>query len=193
MAHFFSKTTGGFYSSDIHLSMPEDVVEISAAEYKMLINGQSAGKRIVASASGMPALTDKPLKIELTKDQARERIVRAAQDISTREARLNLFLSMDEACSDPVYGPFYVELRTVIRAAMMNMFDKIVDKTDTDFVRITQSQIDMAVSAMKTTWNSQKNPVVQPPEQQPAEEPEHPVFQQEEQPAESEVKDVNNG
>lgn len=175
------------------MSMPEDVVEISTAEYKMLIDGQSAGRRIISSASGMPALTDKPLKVELTKEQARERIVRAAQDISTREARLNLFLSMDEACADSVYGPFYVELRTVIRAAMMNMFDKIVDKTDVGFVRITQSQIEMAVSAMKATWNTQKAPATQQPEQQPVEESEHPAEPQEAQPAESEVKDVNNG
>lgn len=56
---FYSKTTGGFYSTEIHGdNIPADAVEISAAEHQALIDGQSNGKRIVADDQGCPYLAD---------------------------------------------------------------------------------------------------------------------------------------
>ena len=58
---FYSKTTGGFYSTEIHGdNIPADAVEISAAEHQALINGQSEGKRITADENGFPVLSDPP-------------------------------------------------------------------------------------------------------------------------------------
>lgn len=56
---FYSASTGGFYSRDIHgANMPADVVEITAEEHAALINGQSAGKVIASDATGRPVLQD---------------------------------------------------------------------------------------------------------------------------------------
>lgn len=57
---FYSKSTGGFYDSAIHTEMPADVVEISREYWLELLDGQSAGKMIVANDEGYPILVDRP-------------------------------------------------------------------------------------------------------------------------------------
>lgn len=58
---FYSKTTGGFYTREIHGdNIPVDAVEISAEQHRELIDGQLQGNRIVADASGFPVLQDPP-------------------------------------------------------------------------------------------------------------------------------------
>lgn len=56
---FYSKSTGGFYSREIHGdTIPADAVEITEAEHAALIEGQSQGKCIVGDANGRPILQD---------------------------------------------------------------------------------------------------------------------------------------
>lgn len=58
---FYSKTTGGFYTCEIHGdNIPGDAVEITEAEHAALIEGQALGKRIVADESGRLILQDLP-------------------------------------------------------------------------------------------------------------------------------------
>ena len=58
---FYSKSTGGFYTRDIHGdNIPADAVEITEAEHAALIEGQSLGKLIVADENGRPILQDPP-------------------------------------------------------------------------------------------------------------------------------------
>ncbi|WP_085600745.1 MULTISPECIES: tail fiber assembly protein [unclassified Pseudomonas] len=57
---FTSKTTRGFYDPTIHLSMPKDVVKISAEKYAELMAGQPQGKVIDWDKDGFPVLTDPP-------------------------------------------------------------------------------------------------------------------------------------
>ena len=58
---FYSKSTGGFYSREIHGdNIPADAVEITDAEHAALIEGQSMGKVIVADENGRPILQDPP-------------------------------------------------------------------------------------------------------------------------------------
>lgn len=58
---FYSKSTGGFYTEEIHgSSIPLDAVEISDSEYHRLISGQSSGKLIKSDQSGFPILSDRP-------------------------------------------------------------------------------------------------------------------------------------
>ena len=57
---YYSKLTGGFYSTEIHGSnIPEDAVELTEAQYSALIQGLSRGKIIVDGVDG-PALSDPP-------------------------------------------------------------------------------------------------------------------------------------
>lgn len=58
---FYSPTTGGFYTRDIHGdNIPADAVEITETEHAALIEGQSQGKVIVADESGRPILQGPP-------------------------------------------------------------------------------------------------------------------------------------
>lgn len=58
---FYSKTTGGFYSREIHGdNMPADAVKITTELHAALIEGQSHGKRVTADENGYPILQDVP-------------------------------------------------------------------------------------------------------------------------------------
>ena len=59
---FYSKSTKGFYDSEIHgSSIPEDAVEISNDLYQQLLNGQSKGQEIGSDKAGNPILIDKSI------------------------------------------------------------------------------------------------------------------------------------
>lgn len=54
---FYSPTTNGFYTLEIHGSnIPADSVEITAEQYAALLQGQSEGKQIVPDENGFPIL-----------------------------------------------------------------------------------------------------------------------------------------
>lgn len=55
---FYSKSTGGFYDSDLHSHIPGDRVEITTNERTDLLAGESSGKLIVADEHGVPFLMD---------------------------------------------------------------------------------------------------------------------------------------
>lgn len=58
---YYSKSTGGFYSQEIHGdSIPADAMEITADEHAALLEGQSSGKIITADENGSPVLSDPP-------------------------------------------------------------------------------------------------------------------------------------
>lgn len=73
MTKHYSKTTGGFYPTDMRAdyvtagSWPADAVEVTDAKYAALMNGQAAGGNITADATGMPVLQIQaaPTKVEL--------------------------------------------------------------------------------------------------------------------------------
>lgn len=72
MKKFYSKLTGGFYSSDIHgEDVPPSAVEISSDEYQLLMNGQSMGKVITSDSTGKPILVEQP---SLTTEQLAEAV-----------------------------------------------------------------------------------------------------------------------
>jgi len=74
---FYSQSTGGFYSSEIHGSnIPSDAVEITIEQHFELLRDQSTGKVISAGFDGKPVLTDPPtlqapVPTSLTMRQAR--------------------------------------------------------------------------------------------------------------------------
>lgn len=57
---FYSKSTGGFYTKEIHSTLPPDAVEITEEEWKALLQGEREGKVISAESGQKPALTDRP-------------------------------------------------------------------------------------------------------------------------------------
>jgi hypothetical protein len=69
---FYSKTTGGFYDTEINgVNIPADAVEITQDEHQDLLAGQSTGKLIRGNDSGRPELADyPPLTVEQEKEQS---------------------------------------------------------------------------------------------------------------------------
>lgn len=60
MSKFYSKSTGGFYSKDIHGKdgIPADAVEISDEEWTELLRQQGKGRQIVAGTHGGPVAVE---------------------------------------------------------------------------------------------------------------------------------------
>jgi hypothetical protein len=58
MSYFYSKSTGGFYLTSVHKTMPPDVVEVSDDAHTALMAAQTSGKQIVADANGSPIAAD---------------------------------------------------------------------------------------------------------------------------------------
>lgn len=56
----YSKSAGGFYDPAIHVNIPADAIEITAAYHAELLTEQSAGRRIQADANGYPVAVDPP-------------------------------------------------------------------------------------------------------------------------------------
>ena len=57
---FYSSSTNGFYSPDLHKNIPNDAVEITTEYWQSLLEGQGQGQRIWHDESGYPILTDHP-------------------------------------------------------------------------------------------------------------------------------------
>lgn len=109
----FAASTGGFYSPDIHGdAIPSDAVDITDTLYAQILDGQAAGKQVVAGKGGKPALADPILSdadlLAACKRTARARLVatdytqtpdvtaalkNAADFTSYRTAVRNLFLN----------------------------------------------------------------------------------------------------
>ena len=58
---FYSASKNGFYDKNIHLTMPEDSVEISDELYSEVFAQQSIGKQIVPDKNGLPSNIDQAL------------------------------------------------------------------------------------------------------------------------------------
>jgi hypothetical protein len=56
---FYSKSSNGFYSSEINNNIPNDAVQISIEKYHFLLNEQSNNKEICSDSNGLPILVDK--------------------------------------------------------------------------------------------------------------------------------------
>ena len=70
ITYFYSASTGGFYTPDIHPTMPTDVVEITEKYYQSILDGQSTGKLITSDLQGKPVLTE-PIIIPPTYQELR--------------------------------------------------------------------------------------------------------------------------
>jgi hypothetical protein len=56
---YYAKSTGGFYSADIHGdNIPADAVEITDEQHAALLEAQSSGKAITADTNGSPIAVD---------------------------------------------------------------------------------------------------------------------------------------
>lgn len=81
---FYSKSTSGFYSRDIHGdNIPEDAVDITSEQHAALLEGQSQGKIISADENGYPILID---PLPLTAEQIQEAVTAARAAAYVKES-----------------------------------------------------------------------------------------------------------
>lgn len=57
---YFSVNTGGFYSSDLHSTRPNDAVEISDEDHQSILVALNEGK-VVSLINGIPTISDAPV------------------------------------------------------------------------------------------------------------------------------------
>lgn len=61
MSKYFSKSTNGFYDTEINgKNIPSDAVQITFEKYQELFENQSNGQIITSDANGYPINTQKP-------------------------------------------------------------------------------------------------------------------------------------
>ena len=54
MTLYYSATTGGFYDSDVHTTLPTDAVEITVQTHQALLTANAQGAIIAADEQGYP-------------------------------------------------------------------------------------------------------------------------------------------
>lgn len=77
MQFFYSPSSGGFYTPDIHgENMPKDVCEVSSERHAELMAGQAGGMKIGADSNGRPNLQerDKPTNDQLAAEARAKRV-----------------------------------------------------------------------------------------------------------------------
>jgi hypothetical protein len=72
MSYYYSKSTKGFYCSDINKSIPVDAVEITEEKHKELLYGQSTDKEITNDENGYPILIDRIIPPATTEQNKRK-------------------------------------------------------------------------------------------------------------------------
>lgn len=107
MAKFYSAATGGFYESELHLTMPDDAKPISEGLYSLLFRDRPEGKIIVAGEDGFPLLADPPAP----SDEKIAAAVRNRRDALLRE----------------VYDPAASMLQRAIRLGNQNASVKLAE------------------------------------------------------------------
>lgn len=60
MTAYYSASARGFFDDLLHDELPADAVELAAAEYLALFEGQARGQEIVPGEDGRPTLADPP-------------------------------------------------------------------------------------------------------------------------------------
>lgn len=90
---FYSKSTGGFYITEIHgENIPADAVEITDEQHAALLQGQTDGQEIAGDDNGFPILIDRVQVVVVpgivTMRQARLALLEAGQ-LAAVEAAIN--------------------------------------------------------------------------------------------------------
>ncbi|MBG6118760.1 hypothetical protein IWY39_002564 [Sphingobium sp. JAI105] len=95
MKLFFSPSTSGFYSTDLHDSMPADAVQITAARRRSLLEGQAQGREIIVGADGHPML-QRPSSSTLT----HKRLLRSQEVKRAAALRIDAISPLWRQCND---------------------------------------------------------------------------------------------
>jgi hypothetical protein len=113
---FYSASTGGFYSREIHgENMPSDAMEITAVKHAELLAGQVAGRVIAGNEEGYPVLVDLPppppeMLVAIERHWRDERLLESDGVVSRHRDEL------EEGSASTLSVEQYAELQTFRRA-----------------------------------------------------------------------------
>ncbi|HFS5794100.1 TPA: tail fiber assembly protein [Citrobacter werkmanii] len=105
---YFSPSNRGFYPEDLReiyegsdLGWPEDAVEVSQADYELLLAGQQDNKVIVAGVNGYPALQDvegsTPSRLKESADEKKQTLMMdAAEMIAPLQDAVDLDIATED-------------------------------------------------------------------------------------------------
>lgn len=106
MTKYYSKTSNGFYSSDINEgNIPEDAVEITDEAWQELLIGQGAGLVISSDSNGNPVLIDPPALthgelVAIANNQKEKLIAAATVVIGPLQDAADLGIATDEETAE---------------------------------------------------------------------------------------------
>lgn len=111
---YFSKSTGGFYDSQIHgVNMPVDCVEITEDTHRAMMTAQAQGKRITQDSKGRPVAAD---RLPLTAEQLTKASQSAAL-VALETTDLVALRCMKAGVAFPkVWRDYTTALRAIIRS-----------------------------------------------------------------------------
>lgn len=123
MTKFYSKTTGGFYDSEIHKTMPEDAIELEDIHYETIIAMQSEGKAIVDNGYGLPMAVDR-YTVDMTQysDEQLWKQVRYKRDQLLKETDYTQLSDIQANMTDEQKDA-WTSYRLILRS-IPSMFDK---------------------------------------------------------------------
>lgn len=116
---YYAKSTGGFYSAEIHGdNIPADAVEITADDHAALLAGQAQGKSIVADASGRPVLADPPKPTVAQLQASAWNAYRAEAKIALDTSDVTVLRCVENAIAVPTeWAAYRTSLRAIVGAA----------------------------------------------------------------------------
>ena len=133
MSMYYSKSTGGFYSNEIHSIMPSDIIEISGEKYIQLMDDQNKGKLISSDEKGNPISINRPeIPIETLISRNIQALWKAANDYElsfiggSATKYLNNNLEKSKAVSnwiDSIWNLYYIRKTLITIKRDESLFD----------------------------------------------------------------------
>lgn len=131
MNKFYSKSTGGFYSADVHNGdqIPTDAVQVPNDAYAALFAAQAAGKVIQPGEDGAPVAVDRPGPTPTQSAASLSRAIQAHIDATARGLGYDNILA---ACSyaDDATVPAFQAQGQALRAWRANVWTSAIPVLD---------------------------------------------------------------
>jgi hypothetical protein len=130
----YSKSTGGFYTPQIHDPMPDDAVAISDELYAALLTAQSNGQVITMGAAGLPIAVDRPPVLQTPEQSAAQlsRAVQARLDAAAQALGYDGILAAISYADEPAVPKYQAEgtalraWRSAVWAAALPVLDAVL-------------------------------------------------------------------
>lgn len=155
MQHFWSPSTRGFYTADVHgRNIPADAVELSPRKYANLMAAHSAGAEIVATSKGPVAKLQSPprehflaLAVSRVKREASRRILAIAT--MEQQSNDNAAIALTALARAPLTGP---ALAAVQRRSRIDAIRAVSNVVEAELDNLTAAELAAFSAARSPHW-----------------------------------------